>query len=206
MTGAGGIRGSQYPKYRRRHYFIKKGLQSRFIVGFSLAVLAGFLLNMAFAYRLIDRGLAEELYRVHIKIRSTSEIVLPILLRLAAFTVPVIFAAAAIVGYLLMRSIEMPLRRFREALRDAGRGDLSKGPPEGLPGDLPEAYVRMTGALSRDLNDLKASVNEMDERFGALSALLSKGARPAREELLGAARAMAESADKAGRTLSRFKL
>jgi len=64
-------------RFRRRNYLINRRLQSRFIAGFSAAVLLGFLANLLVAYFLIDRELSQELYKIHIKIRTTSEIAVP---------------------------------------------------------------------------------------------------------------------------------
>src|SRR3990170_6121096 len=122
---------SGYPWYRRRNYFIKKGLQARFVLGFTLLVLSGFVVNLAAVYFLIDRELAAGLYKVHLKVRTTSEIAFPVLWRMGALTVPAVVLSAALVGHYLTRRLEMPLLGLMEAVRKDGEGDftrrLSKG-------------------------------------------------------------------------------
>ncbi len=95
-----------YPRFRRRHFFTDKALQSRFILGFSLAVFFGILINLLVVYFLIDRELAAELYKIHLKVRTTSEIALPILWRLGAVTIPLILIVAAVIGRYLTRRVE----------------------------------------------------------------------------------------------------
>src|SRR3972149_4336989 len=50
--------------YRRRNYFVKKGLQSRFIFGFSVTVVLGFLTSWAFVYYTVDKRLSEAVFIV----------------------------------------------------------------------------------------------------------------------------------------------
>jgi hypothetical protein len=52
--------------YRRRNFFIKKGLQSRYIFSFSFAVVVIFLLHWFMVYYIVDKELALELYKSHI--------------------------------------------------------------------------------------------------------------------------------------------
>src|SRR3989337_3318721 len=110
--------------YRRRNYFIKKGLQSKFIFGFSLTVVVGFLVSWAFVYYTIDKRLSEELYRSHIKIETTGEIISGVLLKINLIAVPFLILSAIAVGVFIVRNITGPLRDFKEALEDFGRAEL----------------------------------------------------------------------------------
>jgi len=87
-----------FPKYRRRSFFIKKRLQGRFIAGFSIAVFLGYFLNLLLVYFLIDRELTSELYRIHLRIRTTSEIAVPILWKLSLIIIPLIIVISAVLG------------------------------------------------------------------------------------------------------------
>ncbi|GMR04214.1 MAG: hypothetical protein BMS9Abin23_0105 [Thermodesulfobacteriota bacterium] len=115
-----------YPRFRRRHYFIKKGLQGKFVFGFSALVIFGFAANLAVVYFLIDRELEAGLYKTHLRVLGTSEIIWPLLWKLGVVTVPVIVIAAAVIGYYLTRRIETPLYNFMDALKKTGEGDFTR--------------------------------------------------------------------------------
>lgn len=163
------------PTFRRRNYFIKKGLQSRFIAGFSLAVFLGLFLNILVAYFLIDRELAQELYKIHIKIRTTSEIAVPVLLKLSAVTIPSILAALAAVGFFLTRRIELPLLRFKDAIQTRSRGDFSEDLSINMPGELPAAFDNMSRSLEAVLNSVKKSARLLDKESDRLARTEAAG-------------------------------
>jgi len=140
--------------YRRRRFFINRTLQGRFVFGFSAAVFAGFLINLVLVYFLIDRELAEELYKIHLKIRTTSDIAVPVLLKLGAVTIPSIIIVSAAIGHFLTRGVEGSLKGFREAVGKISGGDLTQ---------------RFTAAASAELSGpLNNAVGSLEKRFGAL--------------------------------------
>lgn len=138
-----------------RNFLVKRGIQSRFILGFTVVVLVGFALHLFLSYYIIDRQLAGELYRTHLKIRTTADIAGPILLRLAAVTVAAIVSVAAVFGYYLTQRVELPLYGFVAAVRRAGRGDFT--------GHI--ALKKAPGRLSEAFNE---AVSMLDARFGSI--------------------------------------
>ncbi len=194
-----------FPRYRRRHYLINKGLQTRFIIGFSLAVFLGFMLNLLFVYFLIDRELTRELYKIHIKIRTTSEIAAPILWQLGAVTVPVIVIASAVLGYYLTRRVEVPLVSFREAIRRAGHGDFTETLGGGPSGGLSKAFNRLMASLGKKFKSLNGSVEGIEGRCGELATSL-EGGRLDRADALRALKGFSEARESVRRELSGFKV
>lgn len=188
------------PRFRRRHFLINKGLQYRFVGGFTLAVLGGLLVNLYLAYFLIDRELAQELYKIHIRIGTTSEVAFPILAKLGAVTIPLILASAAAVGFVLTRRIEAPLLRFREAVRRTSGGDFTQDLPDRIPGDLPEAFKSMSRSLEAVFSSVKKSTATLELGVAAL-----KGA-PSSAELRGALGAVAEARERISQELSKLKV
>ncbi len=172
----------RFSRFRRRKFFIDKGLQSRFIIGFSAAVLAGFIINLALAYFLIDRELAERLYTVHVRVRSTGEIAGPVLWKLGAITVPLILAVSAAVGYLLTRRIEVPLASFRKSVAEVSEGDFTHRLKADGPGRLPEAFNRMTGSLDSSFTSVKRSVDVLDNSIKELASTARAAASREGEE------------------------
>ena len=191
--------------FRRRKFFIKKGLQGGFVLGFSLAVFAGFAANMVVAYFLIGRELTEGLYKIHLRARSTAEIAGPILWKLGAVTVPSILAVSAAVGYFLTRRVEVPLQDFRASVERIADGDFTRKIEEDMPDEnLPNAFNAMTGSLAARFGALKKSVERLDNTSVALERAVADG-RP-RKELEGLAREISSAGAEAGGELSRFRL
>lgn len=189
------------PKFRRRNYLVKKGLQSKFIAAFSLAVFLGLLANLLVSYFLIDRELTQELYKIHIKIRTTSEIAVPILLKLSAVTIPSILIASAVIGFILTRRIELPLLQFRDVIQSRSRGDFSKDLSKNMPGELPAAFNSMSRSLEAVFNSLKKSAASLDKESERLT-------RPeaARAEMKSALEAITEARGQISQTISKLKV
>lgn len=192
--------------FRRRTYFIKKGLQTRFALGFSLAVFLGLALNMLLVYFLIDRELSEELYKIHIKIRTTSEIAVPVLWKLGAITVPAILIVSALVGYYLTRRIEMPLLTFKEAVRKTAQGDFTPNLSKDIQTELPEVFNKMERSLGSAFGSLRKSADVLSERFDRFKDLMHQKARPSKEELAHALHDIAGSREDISREVSRFRV
>jgi methyl-accepting chemotaxis protein len=163
-----------FSRFRRRRFFINKGLQSRFVIGFSAAVLVGFLFNLVLAYFLIDRELTEGLYTIHVKARSTAEIAGPILWKLGVVTVPLILAASAAIGYLLTRGIEVPLGSFRRSVARVSEGDFTHRLSIERLDRLSETFNSMTESLEERFGFVRRSVDRLDESCTRLKRMLEE--------------------------------
>ncbi len=198
-----------YPRFRRRHFLTDKALQSRFILGFSLAVFFGILINLLAVYFLIDRELAAELYKIHLKVRTTSEIALPILWRLGAVTIPLVLIAAAVIGHYLTRRVEEPLRPFLEALKSTGEGDLtSRLDPEGS-SRLPEVFGVFNNTVDivgKGFGSIRDSAAGLEQSIGEIEALASRTEGVAGSELARALDDLSARSDEAWKEVSRFKI
>lgn len=161
------------PRFRRRHFFIDRHMQGRFVAGLTLAVLVAFFLNMALAYFLIDRELTSGLYKIHLKVRSTSEIAGPILWKLGAVTIPLILAVAAAAGYLLTRRFEGPLLAFRRFIKEMAGGDFTTRLDADAPDRLAEAFGGMGAALSERFRTIRSGVEGLEKTFSSLEVLIT---------------------------------
>lgn len=195
----------QIRNYSRRTYLINKGLQTKFIIGFSSAVFLGFVFNMIVVYFLIDRELTGELYKIHLTIRTTSDIAVPIILKLGAITVPSILIVSAFIGYLLTQRIELPLLTLREALKKTAGRDFTARLPVELPTALPEGFNRMSGSLGASFSYLKSSFSELDRCFKRLDPLSGREL-PSRAEIKDALKGIAGARERMNLGLSRFKV
>ncbi|MFQ5354163.1 MAG: hypothetical protein ACE5DR_04385 [Thermodesulfobacteriota bacterium] len=116
----------KYPWLRRRRFFIDKALQGRFVAGLAVLVAVGLFIDLVAAYFLIEGRLEERLYKIHLQVSSTSDIIWPVIWKLTALSVPFIILIGFILGYLLTRSLEGGLARHIGAMKSAGReGDLT---------------------------------------------------------------------------------
>ena len=188
-------------RFRRRNYLINRRLQSRFIAGFSAAVLLGFLANLLVAYFLIDRELSQELYKIHIKIRTTSEIAVPILLKLSAVTVSTILVLSAVIGYFLTRRLELPLLELREAVASIAKGDLTRRLSKKIPGGLPAVF----NSMSRSLDALFISIKKSGQVLERETRRLERPGLSKQEsqEVLGS---LTEARSRISREISKLKV
>lgn len=190
--------------YKRRSYLVKRGLQGRFILGFSLLILLGLLINVSTAYFFIDRELAEALFRVHLKIKSTSEIVWPVLWKMAAVVVPAGLVAAAALGYYLTRNVEVPLLSLLGGVRRIASGDMTTRLHRVRFEGVPDAFNKMAAELEKDFHAVKGSVQRVDGKFHALRSLASEGAQAS--ELVRALHELRHESSSVREEVSRFKL
>lgn len=191
--------------YARRTYLVNKGLQTKFIIGFSSAVFLGFVFNLFVVYFLIDRELTGELYKIHLKIRTTSDIAVPIILKLGAITIPSILIVSAIIGYLLTRRIELPLLTFKDAVRATAGGDFTGRLSSGLPTALPEDFNRMSESLGASFSSLKGPAAELEGCFDRLSPA-GGGPLPSRAEIKEALQGITAARERMTLGLTRFKV
>lgn len=200
--GEGGAR----PKFRRRNFFIKKGLQSRYIIGFTASVIGGFLFNLILVYYLIDRALSQELYKIHLKILSTSEIAGPVLWKLGAVTVPLVIATAYVIGYYLTKGVEEPLQAFESAVKKTRGGDLTQKLPKKAPGELPVFFNRMASSLEETFSAVKKSSSELEKTYDALRAAISEPRPFSRTQAEEALRRVSSGRAGLHESLSRIKV
>lgn len=192
------------PKYRRRNYFIKKGLQGKFVIGLSLVVLLGVLLNLALAYFFLDRELAGELYKIHLKISTTSELAWPVLWKIGAVTLPVALIAAVLAAYYFTRRLEPPIRVFVANIRRLANGDFSEKPGPIAVEGLGEALGKAHGGLESRLASFKSGAKALEEAFAKVVA--AAGKKDAATELQQAIGEFSRQRIRLGREAARFKL
>ena len=191
--------------YRRRNYFIKKRLQSKFIFGFSLTVVVGFLASWAFVYYTIDKRLSEELYRSHIKIETTGEIIGDILFKINLFAVPLLILSAIAVGVFIVRNVTGPLRNFKEALEDLGRADLTPKTLKNIPPELSMSYNTMVDNFSKTLRSIKRKGDEREKIIEELERIAGEKAI-SRQEVDDIYKSISENRKSIEKEISFFKV
>jgi methyl-accepting chemotaxis protein len=198
-----------YPRFRRRHFLTDKALQSRFILGFSLVAFFGIIINLLVAYFLIDRELAAELYKIHLKVRTTSEIALPILLKLGAVTVPLIIIIAALIGRYFMRRVEEPLLPFLDALKRTGEGDFTgrlDADGGGRLGEVFEVFNNTCDTVGEVFGSINGSVAELERSVDELDAIISRKDGSSGAEAASALDKLSARSEEALKEVLRFKI
>ncbi len=162
--------------FRRRNYFIKKRLQSKFIFAFSLSVAVGFLINWAIVYYLVDKGLAETLYRSHVKIATTGDVIGAILLKVNLITSPILIISVFMVGLFIVRQVTFPLTGLKEALEGFEKGDMTPKVLKYVPTELSMGYNTMLNRLGKAFISFKKQTNEIEKKVMDLERLAEKRA------------------------------
>lgn len=147
----------KYPWLRRRRFFIDKALQGRFVAVLAVLVAVGLFIDLVAAYFLIEHRLGDRLYKIHLQVSSTSDIIWPVIWKLATVSVPIIILMGVILGYLFTRSLEHGLAHYVETMKSAGQeGDIT---------------VRLDGPCNH-LETARVAFNEgmevLDERLRAV--------------------------------------
>lgn len=110
---------------KSRNFFLKSRMQSRFVLGFICVVAGGFILYLLLSYYLIDRHLAEELYRTHPRSRIAINASGSVMWWPAATAISAIISVSAVLVYYMTHRAESHLHGFIGAVRRAGQGDLT---------------------------------------------------------------------------------
>ena len=110
--------------YKRRHYFIKKEFQFKFILKFCLILLAGILVSTALVYLLSMGTLTSSYENSKLVIENTARAIMPTLIMTNLITSAVIVLAAIAVTLFISHRLAGPMFRFEKDLRRVGDGDL----------------------------------------------------------------------------------
>ncbi len=173
----------RYPWLRRRRFFISAGLQGRFVAGLAVITAAGLLLNLAASYVLIDRRLEARLYKIHLQVNSTLDIIWPAVWKLSLVSAFLIALGGVALAFFLARRLEGGLSPFLAAMKRAGGGDLTacvkvqRGGLEGLGASFNSAmdfirqrFARVQGAAVR----MRGTMNELKIMSGPSGAPLER--------------------------------
>ncbi len=151
--------------WRRRNYFIKKGFQSRFVARFLILGAAGFAAAGYFSYRSVGRRAEDVFYMSHIRVASTSDLVVPALLKVNFWIILLVLAAVPAVALLVSQRLAGPIFRLGKAAEKIGGGDLT-GSFELRAGDeiksLSDSFKLMNSRLLEQFTDIKREASAIE--------------------------------------------
>ncbi len=110
---------------RAKNYFIKKELQSRFILKFCLLVILACAIMGALVYALSEKTTTTGFEDLRLTVKSTADFILPTLLLSSLVAVILVSLATIIVFLFISHRFAGPIHRLETELVEIGKGDLT---------------------------------------------------------------------------------
>jgi methyl-accepting chemotaxis protein len=111
--------------YKRRHYFVQKEFQLKFILKFCLLVLLGAVVSTGLLFLFAQGTLTTSFEHSRISIRDTAVAIMPAVIYTNLITVALITLATMVVILFVSHKIAGPLFRFQKELTRIGEGDFT---------------------------------------------------------------------------------
>ncbi len=115
----------QRKPYKRRRFFIKKDLQSRFILCFCLLILLGNILATALVLVFLKGNLTSMFHNSSLVITDTAYFFLPAVLYTNLITIVIISLSVIVITLLVSHKIAGPLFRLETDITVIAKGDLT---------------------------------------------------------------------------------
>jgi methyl-accepting chemotaxis protein len=109
----------------RRHIFVDKKFQARFILNYVLLIVLGTLIFNAAAYLILDHQIGESLFSAHLAIQRTGDLLLPTLLYLSLTFVLILGLASVFITLIVSHRISGPLFAIMRYLRLMADGQFN---------------------------------------------------------------------------------
>jgi len=112
--------------HRRKHYFVKKDFQFRFILKFCLIVLIGAIISTSLLFLFSQGTLTSSFQQSRLSIKNTALAILPAVIYTNLITLGLIALATIAVTLFVSHRIAGPMFRFEKELKAIEEGDLTK--------------------------------------------------------------------------------
>ena len=112
--------------YKRKHFFVKKGYQFKFILKFCLIVLAGTGISSGLLFLFSQGTLTSSFQNSRLVIKNTALAIMPSVIYVNVVTLVLILFATIVIVLFISHKISGPMFRFEKELKEIGRGDLTK--------------------------------------------------------------------------------
>ena len=152
--------------YRRKHYFIKKEFQFKFILKFCLIILAGIIISTSLLFLFSQDTLTSSFQQSRLVIKNTAIAILPAVIYTNLITLGLISLAVIVVTLFVSHKIAGPLFRFEKDIKEIGQGNLTK--KIGLRKkdqitDMADSLNKMTASLHEKVFDIQTEVEHLVE-------------------------------------------
>jgi methyl-accepting chemotaxis protein len=155
---------SEKQQYRRRHYFVKKEFQLKFMIKFCLLVFISAVLSTGLLLLLSQDTLTSSFHQSRLQIQSTPWAILPAAIFTNLITLGLISIATIMVILFISHKLAGPLFRFEKELKEIGQGDLTKVirlRKKDQIKELAEDLNTMTAGLRSKVKDIKGKTDEL---------------------------------------------
>lgn len=152
--------------YKRRHYFIKKEFQFKFILKFCFIILAGAIISTGLLLFFSQGTLTSSFHQSRLVIENTFSAILPAVIYTNLITLGLISLASIVVTLFVSHKMAGPLFRFEKELKEIGEGDLTKSiklRKKDQMTDIAESLDKMTVSLHGKVVDIQTDVEQLLE-------------------------------------------
>lgn len=156
---------NRYP-YKRRHYFIKKGFQFKFILKFCLIILIGIIFSTGLLFLFSQGTLTSSFQQSRLVIKNTASAILPAVIYTNLITLGLITLATIVVTIFISHKIAGPMFRFEKELKEIGEGDLTKNirlREKDQITDMADSLNKMIGSLHDKVLTIQTDVEHLLE-------------------------------------------
>lgn len=150
--------------YKRRHFFVKKEYQFKFILKFCLIVLAGSIISTGLTLFFSQGTLTSSFENSRLVVKNTALAILPAIIYTNIITILMISLATIAVVLFLSHKIAGPMFRFEKELKLIGDGDLTKTiqlRKDDQIKDMAESLNGMTANLHGKILDIQKSIEKL---------------------------------------------
>ena len=164
--------------YRRKHYFVKKDFQLRFILKFCLIVLIGAIISTSLLFLFSQGTLTSSFQQSRLAIKNTAFAILPAVIYTNLITLGLVALATIAVTLFVSHKIAGPMFRFEKELKAIGEGDLTK--------DIRLRKMDQITDMAATLNKMVSSLHEkvLDIQTGVEHLIESASKQKAPEGLV----------------------
>ena len=173
--------------HRRRHYFIEKKFQAKFILRFCILLFAGGLLTIGILYVLATQSTTVSIVNSRVVAKTTADFILPILIQTVIIVTLILSLAAIVLTLLVSHKIAGPLYRLKKTMQALEMGDFSldfRLRRSDQLQDLSDAFNNMIKNIRQGHQQLKDNFISLKEKLDNISEQeLPEHKRPALSEL-----------------------
>jgi methyl-accepting chemotaxis protein len=193
---------------RRKRYFIKSGFQTKFIISFCLLILVESIAIGVLLYFLINKGITESMYVSHFKIKTTGEIVAPIIYYVNIVAAAATVLSALVLSFFTISRIERSLVKFKEAAGKVKEGDLTVKLTHkylDLTDELSNSFEGMLDGLCEKVKSMNSELNVIGDKVKTFSTVFKEDAF-SHDQITSLSKSLSESINKLGMDINFFKL
>lgn len=157
---------------KRRHYFIEKSFQRRFILKFCAILLGASLVTMLILYLFSLHSTTVSILNSRVTVRTTADYLAPLLIQTVAIVTALVALITIAVTLLASHKIAGPLYRFKKTLESLAEGDYSINLRLRHKDQLQDVAVSFNAMISKvreQLIALKRSHTSMKDKLDNIS-------------------------------------